>query len=76
MKINFNDEKPEDIYQVGNVFKSGDYLYLVVDDADKGYALVCLSENNIIGRYDTLEELAEDVKEDEDTLVYAEINVF
>ena len=77
MKINFKNEKPEDIYQVGNIFRNEDDLYLVATvDANGGYALVCLSENNIIGRYDTLEELAEDVKEDDDTLVYAEINVF
>ena len=77
MKINFNDEKPENIYQVGNIFRNEDNLYLVATvDTNAGYTLVNLSKNNIIGRYDTLEELAEDVKEDDDTLVYAEINVF
>ena len=77
MKINFNDEKPENIYKVGNVFRNEDDLYLVATvDTNAGYALVCLSKNNIIGRYDTLEELAEDIKEDDDTLFYAEINVF
>ena len=60
MKINFNDEKPENIYQVGNIFRNEDNLYLVAT----------------VDTYDTLEELAEDVKEDDDTLVYAEINVF
>lgn len=77
MKINFNDEKPENIYKVGNVFRNEDDLYLVATvDTNTGYTLVNLSKNNIIGRYDTIEELAEDVKEDDDTLVYAEINVF
>ena len=77
MKINFNDEKPENIYKVGNVFRNEDNLYLVATvDTDDGYTLVSLSKNNIIGRYDTLEELAEDVKEDDDILVNAEINVF
>ena len=77
MKINFNDEKPENIYKVGNVFRNEDDLYLVATvDTNAGYTLVNLSKNNIIGRYDTIEELAEDVKEDDDTLVYAEINVF
>ena len=51
-------------------------IVLPTVDTNGGYALVCLSKNNIIGRYDTIEELAEDVKEDDDTLVYAEINVF
>lgn len=41
-----------------------------------GYALICLSENVIIGRYNTLEELVEDVKDYSDGLVHAEINVF
>ena len=77
MKINFNDEKLENIYQVGNIFRNEDNLYLVATvDTNTGYTLVNLSKNNIIGRYDTIEELAEDVKEDDDTLVYAEINVF
>ena len=77
MKINFNDEKPENIYQVGNIFRNEDNLYLVATvDTNAGYTLVNLSKNNIIGRYDTIEELAEDVKEKDDTLVYAEINVF
>ena len=77
MKINFNDEKPENIYQVGNIFRNEDNLYLVATvDTNAGYTLVNLSKNNIIGRYDTIEELAKDVKEDDDTLVYAEINVF
>ena len=77
MKINFNDEKQENIYKVGNVFRNEDDLYLVATvDTNAGYTLVNLSKNNIIGRYDTLEELAEDVKEKDDTLVYAEINVF
>lgn len=77
MKINFNDEKPENIYQVGNIFRNEDNLYLVATvDNNDGYTLINLSKNNIIGKYATLEELAEDVKEDDDTLVYAEINVF
>lgn len=77
MKINFNDEKPENIYKVGNVFRNEDDLYLVATvDTNAGYTLVNLSKNNIIGKYNTLEELAEDVKEDDDTLVNAEINVF
>ena len=77
MKINFNDEKPENIYQVGNIFRNEDNLYLVATvDTNAGYTLVNLSKNNIIGKYNTLEELAEDVREKDDTLVYAEINVF
>lgn len=74
MKINF--KKPEDIYKVGNIFRNEDDLYLVVRDIDGGYSIVSLKHNQVIGRYKTIEELAEDIKEDDDTLVYAEINVF
>lgn len=30
MKINFNDEKPENIYKVGNVIKKGRWIFLSV----------------------------------------------
>ena len=79
MKIEYKNVSYTDknIYQVGNIFRNEDNLYLVATvDTNAGYTLVNLSKNNIIGRYDTIEELAEDVKEDDDTLVYAEINVF
>lgn len=76
MKINFKVAKQKDIYEVGDVFRSKNYLYLVVNDTNDGYALICLSENVIIRRYNTLEELVEDVKDYSDGLVHAEINVF
>lgn len=76
MKINFKVAKQKDIYEVGDVFKSKNYLYLIVNDTNDGYALICLSENVIIRRYNTLEELVEDVKDYNDGLVHAEINVF
>ena len=76
MKINFKVAKQKDIYEVGDVFRSKNYLYLVVNDTNNGYALICLSENVLIRRYDTLEELVEDVKDYSDGLVHAEINVF
>lgn len=76
MKINFNDEKPENIYQVGNIFRNEDNLYLVATvDTNAGYTLVCLSKNNIIGRYDTIEELADINKDEYDVLADVEINV-
>lgn len=76
MKINFKVAKQKDIYEVGDVFRSKNYLYLVVNDTNNRYALICLSENVIIRRYNTLEELVEDVKDYSDGLVHAEINVF
>lgn len=76
MKINFNDEKPENIYQVGNLIRNEEDLYLVVDDINGGYALVNLSKNDLFGRYDTLEDLADECANEDDILVDAEINVF
>lgn len=40
MKINFNDEKPESIYQVGNLIRNEEDLYLVVDDINGGMHLL------------------------------------
>ena len=76
MKINFKVAKQKDIYEVGDVFKHKNYLYLLINDTNEGYTVVCLSKNNLVGTYDTFDELVEDVTEDGDTLVNAEINVF
>ena len=76
MKINFNDEKPENIYKVGNIFRNEDNLYLVATvDTNGGYTLVNLSKNMVTRAYETLEELSEKFGEEDDVLVQAEINV-
>ena len=76
MKINFNDEKPENIYKVGNIFRNEDDLYLVATvDTNGGYTLVNLSKNMVTRAYETLEELSEKFGEEDDVLVQAEINV-
>lgn len=78
MKINFDGRRElKDIYQVGNVIK--DYtntLYLIAGNAEDGYAMVNLTNNNVTEKVSTLEELADTYGEDEDVLVNAEINVF
>lgn len=41
MKINFKDEKTEDIYKVGNVIKDEcNILYLITTNSDGGYSVV------------------------------------
>lgn len=78
MKINFDSRRGlKDIYQVGNVIKDHtNTLYLIVGNVEDGYAMVNLTDNNVTDKVSTLEELADTYGEDDDTLVYAEINVF
>lgn len=75
MKINFNDEKPENIYKVGNVIRNKDDLYLIVRDIDEKYAIVNLIQNKISAKYKTLEKLIKFNAPSNDILVHAEINV-
>ena len=77
MKINFDEVDYKEMYKVGNVIKDcDDVLFLVVESSSGGYALVNLTDNIVTATHETLKELAEDVKEDDDILVNAEINVF
>lgn len=76
MKINFDEVDFKEMYKVGNVIKDcDDVLFLVVESSSGGYALVNLTDNNVIDKVSTLEELADTYGEDEDVLVNAEINV-
>lgn len=75
MKINFNDEKPENIYQVGNVIRNGDDFYLIGKDFDDKYYYICLNENFVSPSYKTLEELVDINKDEYDVLADVEINV-
>ncbi|QXL49869.1 hypothetical protein IGB11_02465 [Ligilactobacillus salivarius] len=66
MKINFNDEKPENIYKVGNVIRNSDnMLFLVAEGSEFGYVLVNLSENMVTRTYETLEELSKEFGEED-----------
>lgn len=75
MKINFNDEKPENIYKVGNVIRNGDDFYLIARDFFDKYYFICLNQNFVSPSYDTLEELADINKDEYDVLADVEINV-
>ena len=77
MKINFSEVNFEEKYKVGNVIKDYDNnLFLVVKSNEEGYALVNLNKNIVTGTYETIEELANKVGDEDDVLVNAEINVF
>lgn len=75
MKINLNKLDYEEMYKVGNVIKDfDDMLYLVVKDANRGYALINLTDNEVSAISETLEGLHEKVGDKDDTLVNVEIN--
>lgn len=76
MKINFKDAKQERIYQVGNVIRNGDDLYLIAKDFDDKYYYICLNQNFVSTSYETLEELVDINKDEYDVLADVEINVF
>lgn len=76
MKINFKDAKPERIYQVGNVIRNGDDLYLIAKDFNDKYYYICLNQNFVSPSYETLEELVDINKDEYDVLADVEINVF
>lgn len=75
MKINFNDEKPKDIYKVGNVIRNGDGFYLIAKDFYDKYYYICLNQNFVSPSYETLEELVDINKDEYDVLADVEINV-
>lgn len=77
MKINLKSKiKTKEIYKVGNVIKQADgNLFLVAKGIDDGYMLVDLTENIVLEKYGTLEDLRIGEQVDTDTLVNAEINV-
>lgn len=73
--MSFNDEKPENIYEVGSVIKQADgNLFLVAKGIDDGYILVDLAENIVLEKYGSLEDLIIGEQVDTDTLVNVEIN--
>ena len=75
MKINFNDEKPENIYKVGNVIKDeSDILYLIATNIDGGYSVVDLSNNQVFATFKTLEDLIINTRDEYDKLINVEIN--
>lgn len=76
MKINYESESSNAIYQVGNTIKNcAGALWLIADNVDGGYSVVNLTTNQIFGTYDTLGSLIRNAGDESDTLVNVEINV-
>lgn len=76
MRINFENDESKEIYKVGNVIKSiGRFLYLVVENCEGGYSVVCLTDNTVSKSYETLEDLASAWGGIDDEVVNAQIVV-
>ena len=76
MKINFKDKvEAKEMYQVGNVIKQADgNLFLVAEGIYDGYMLVDLTENVVLEKYGTLEDLRNGEQVNTDLLINVEIN--
>lgn len=76
MRINFENDELKEIYKVGNVIKSIErLLYLVVENCEGGYSVVCLTDNTVSKSYETLEDLASVWGGIDDKVVNAQIVV-
>ena len=77
MKINYESDSSKNMYQVGNVIRTSDEgLYLIADNPEGEIFAVDLHTNLVYGAYKTMNDLFNDIEEEDDVLVHAEINVF
>ena len=76
MKINYESNSSERMYQVGNVIRNGyEDLYLIANKPEWELFVVNLRTNLVYGPYTTMDDLYHDVGDEDDVLVHAEINV-
>ena len=77
MKINYESDSSKNMYQVGNVIRTGDEgLYLIADNPEGEIFAVDLHTNLVYGAYKTMNDLFNDIEDEDNVLVHAEINVF
>ena len=77
MKINYESDSSKNIYQVGNVIRTSDEgLYLIADNPEGEIFAVDLHTNLVYGAYKTMNDLFNDIEDEDNVLVHAEINVF
>lgn len=77
MKINYESDSSKNMYQVGNVIKNSDEsLYLIADSPKGELFAVDLHTNLVYGAYKTMADLFNDLEDEDNVLVHAEINVF
>lgn len=76
MKINYESDSSKNMYQVGNVIrKSDDGLYLIANNAKRELFAVDLHTNMVYGAYKTMADLFNNIGDEDNVLVHAEINV-
>lgn len=78
MKINYESNNNEHVYQVGDVIRNSyDDLYLIADNPEGEFFVVNLRTNIVYGAYKTMDDLCRDVGvgDEYDVLVHAEVNV-
>ncbi|MDN4834016.1 hypothetical protein QYC35_07365 [Ligilactobacillus salivarius] len=77
MKINYESDSSKNMYQVGNVIRTSDEgLYLIADNPEGEIFAVDLHTNLVYGAYKTMNDLFNDIEDEDNVLVHAEINVF
>ncbi|MYY91014.1 hypothetical protein [Ligilactobacillus salivarius] len=77
MKINYESNSSERMYQIGNVIRNSyEDLYLIVNKPEGELFVVNLRTNLVYGPYTTMDDLFHNIGDYDDVLVHAEINVF
>ena len=77
MKINYESDSSKNMYQVGNVIRTSDEgLYLIADNPEGEIFAVDLHTNLVYGAYKTMNDLFNDIEDEDNVLVHAEIKVF
>jgi hypothetical protein len=75
MKINYESNSSERMYQVGNVIRNDNDLYLMANNVKGELFAINLRTNLVYGPYTTMDNLYRDVGDEDDVLVHAEVNV-
>ncbi|OQR21590.1 hypothetical protein [Ligilactobacillus salivarius] len=76
MKINYESNSSDHMYQTGNVIRQGnDGLYLIANNKKKELFTIDLINNQVYGPYTTMDDLYHCFGNADDVLVHAEINV-
>lgn len=76
MKINYESSSSERMYQIGNVIRNSyEDLYLIANKPEGSLFVVNLRTNLVYGPYTTMDDLYNDIGDEDDVLVHAEVNV-
>lgn len=76
MKINYESNSSKSMYQVGNVIRKDDDLYLMANNPEGKLFAVNLRANLVYGPYTTMDDLCYRIGDEDDVLTHAEVNVW